>query len=388
MGRKRRVVAAGYAVGFPLGGQLWMMLHFLLGLRRLGHEVLFLEDTSDWAYPFDPFLGHATEDSTRCRSLAADFLGRHGLAGNWAYVSQIEGRTYGLPREDLLRYLRSADLFLNISGVCPLREEYLAPAVKAVIDTDPVFTQARADTHQWARDYLAAHDVCFTYGVNLPDGDRGAPLCGIDWKPLLPPVVLSEWPVAKGPGHGYTTVGTWETADRDMVVGGRRLSWRKSVKYEAMRELPAKLPGLRLELAMSGMKDAAPRFTASGWSVRDGLELSRDPFAYRDYLQGSRAEFTIAKDQNVVLKSGWFSDRSATYLASGRPVIVEDTGFGEYLPLGEGLFAFEGMDAAEAAIRAVEADPQKAGRAARRIAEEHFDSDIVLSGLLRELDLD
>ena len=387
MKRSLRIVVAGYAVGFPLGGQLWMMLHFLSGLRRLGHEVLFLEDTSDWAYPFDAELGHQTADSTRGRAAVDALFARHGLAGRWAYVSRIEDRLYGPDRASLDRYLAKADFFLNISGVLPLREEYLQAPVKAVIDTDPVFTQVRVATDAWTRDYYKAHDVCFTYGCNLPKGDTGVPLSDIAWKPLLPPVVLDLWPRGEGPGAGYTTIGTWEAKDRDVEVAGKKLSWRKNVKYEAILDLPGRLPGVPLGMAMSGMKDNAGRFAAAGWDVRDALVLSRDPDAYREYIRTSRAEFTIAKDQNVVLKSGWFSDRTATYLAAGRPAVIEDTGFGRYLPVGEGLFPFADAAGAVEAIGRVEADPLRAGQAARALAEEFFDSDKVLTGLLRECGL-
>ena len=382
-----RIVIAGFAIGFPLGGQLWMMLHFAEGLARLGHEVVFLEDTSDWAYPFDPFLGYNTSDSAPGRAIVDAMFREHGLQGRWAYVSQIEDRVFGMDRAELDRHLAEADFFLNISGVIPLKEEYLQAPVRAVIDTDPVFTQVKVANEAWSREYYKAHDVCFTYGMNLPAGKTGVPLSDIDWKPLLPPVVLDDWPRGQGPGALYTTIGTWDAADRAVDVGGRRLSWKKNVKYEAIRDLPSKLPGVPLGMAMSGMKENADRFRAAGWNVRDALVLSRDPEAYRDYIRNSRGEFTIAKDQNVVLKSGWFSDRTASFLAAGRPAVVEDTGFGEFLPVGQGLFPFEGAGAAGEALARIEADPVRAGNAARAIAEEFFDSDKVLAGLLRQCGL-
>jgi hypothetical protein len=387
MKRSLRILVAGFAVGFPLGGQLWMMLHYVHGLARMGHEVVFLEDTSNWAYPFDPVLGYNVTDSTRGRALLDRFFRQHGLAGRWAYVSEIEGKTYGMDRASLDRYLANADFFLNISGVLPLKEEYLRAPVKAVFDTDPVFTQVKVARDPWTREYYQAHDVCFTYGYNLPAGGTDVPLSGVDWKPLLPPVVLDLWPQGEGRGADYTTIGTWEAKDRDVEVAGKRLSWRKNVKYETMLDLPAKLRGVPLGMAMSGMAKDAGRFAAAGWHVRDALEISGDPDGYRDYIRGSRGEFTIAKDQNVVLKSGWFSDRTATFLAAGRPAIVEDTGFGQYLPVGEGLFSFDDADGAYRAIQAVEADPVRAGKAARELAGTYFDSDKVLAGLLSDCGL-
>ncbi len=388
MKRPLRIVIGGFAVGFPLGGQLWMMLHFAEGLARLGHHVVFLEDTSNWAYPFDPVLGYPVTDSSRGRQTVDAMFRRVGLEGRWAYVSEIEDKLYGMDRATLDRHLAEADFFLNVSGVLPPKEEYFQAPVKAVIDTDPVFTQIKVDRDAWTHDYYTAHDVCFTYGYNLPRGKTEVPLSDIDWKPLLPPVVLDEWPVGQGRGEAYSTIGTWEARDRDVEIGGRKLSWRKNVKYEAMLDLPSSLRDIPLAMAMGGMCDDAWRYANAGWAVRDALDVSRDLDVYREYIRGSRGEFTIAKDQNVVLKSGWFSDRTATYLAAGRPAVVEDTGFGEYLPVGEGLFPFEGREQAEAALRAAEADPVRAGKAAREIAGDYFDSDKVLAGLLRECGLD
>jgi len=159
------------------------------------------------------------------------------------------------------------------------------------------------------------------------------------------------------------------------------------VKYEAIIDMPRRLPGIALELTFSGMYDDALRYASHGWVVRDALVVSRDPWGYRDYIRNSRGEFTVAKDQNVKLKSGWFSERSASYLSAGRPVITEDTGFGSYLPTGEGLFAFETMDQAIAHIETIEADLDRHRRAARRIAEDHFESAKVLGQMLRTLDL-
>ena len=203
----------------------------------------------------------------------------------------------------------------------------------------------------------------------------------------MPPVILEEWIPLDAVGVGYTTIGSWDTKGRDIMFQGKPLSWRKSVKYEAIIDMPRRLPDVALELTFSGMHDDAPRFASHGWVVRDALVVSRDPWGYRDYIRNSRGEFTVAKDQNVRLRSGWFSDRSACYLAAGRPVITEDTGFGSYLPTGEGLFAFENMEQAIQIIKTLEADPSRHRHAARSIAAEYFDAKKVLSRLLRELDL-
>jgi hypothetical protein len=387
VGGHLKIVVAGFAVGFPLGGQLYMMLHYVLGLTRLGHEVIFLENTDDWASPFDPVLGYHTSDSSRGRAMVEALFANHGLEGRFVYDSELEGKLYGIKRADLNRFCADADLFLNISGICPLREPYMRCRTKAVIDTDPAVTQVRISRDAARRVYFAAHDAHFTYGLNIPSGRVGVPLSGFDWKPLLPPVLLDLWPVAHGSGQGYSTIGSWDAQGRDVEIGGRVLTWSKKKRYETLLRLPERLPGVPLMLAMSGMKKDAARYVEAGWEAPDGLEVSRDLDRYRDYIRSSRAELTVVKEVNATLKSGWFSDRSACYLASGRPVITGDTGFSTALPVGEGLFAFETLDEAMTAIKAVEAAPEKYGARARELAEEHFDAEKVLTGLLGELGL-
>ncbi len=382
-----KIVVAGFAVGFPLGGQLYSMLHYVLGLTRLGHDVIFLENTSDWASPFDPVLGYHTADSARGRAVVEALFARHGLKGRFVYDAELEGKLYGMGRADLNQFCAEADLFLNVSGVCPLREPYMRCRVKAVIDTDPGVTQVRITENASRRAYFAAHDAHFTYGLNIPSGNVGVPLSGFDWKPLLPPVQLDLWPAAPGAGEGYSTVGSWDAKGRDIEIGGRALSWSKRKSCEALLNLPSRLPGVSLLMAMSGMKKDAARYAAAGWETRDGLEVSRDVDRYREYIRSSRAELTVVKEVNAALKTGWFSDRSACYLASGRPVITGDTGFSSMLPMGEGLFAFETPEEAMAAVDIVETNPEGCGARAREIAEEYFDARKVLSGLLGRLGL-
>ncbi|MFZ5426855.1 MAG: glycosyltransferase [Thermodesulfobacteriota bacterium] len=382
--RKLKIVVGGYAVSFPLGGQVWMFMHYMKGLSRLGHDVVFIEDTAEWALPFDPIKGFPSADSTHGRRVVGEAFDRIGLGDRWAYNTIFENRLYGMDREELDRFCAEADLFLNVSGVIPLRESYMKAKVRAVIDTDPIFTQSKIAEDEWTRDYFKQHDVFFTWGHNIPTGSTGVPLSGIDYHPTRVPIVLDLWPNREGGGAGFTTIGNWDAKGRDIVHEGKKLSWRKCEKYEQIIDLPGKLPGVTLDLTMSGMEKDAERFAAHGWKVKNALELSRDIWAYHDYVLDSTAEFTVAKEQNIKLKSGWFSDRSASYLASGRPVIVEDTGFGTYLPVGEGLITFDGVENARAAIETVLSDYPKHRKAARKIAEDHFDSDKVLGQLLKD----
>ncbi|WP_243360477.1 glycosyltransferase [Fundidesulfovibrio terrae] len=381
--RKLKIVVGGYVVSFPLGGQVWMFMHYLEGLARLGHDVVFVEDTAEWALPFDPNKGYASADSSHGRMVVGEAFGKIGFTGRWAYNTIFENKLYGMEREDLDRFCAEADLFLNISGVIPLRDSYMKAKVRAIIDTDPIFTQSKIANDDWTRDYFKRHDVFFTFGHNIPTGSTGVPLSGIEYVPTRTPVVLDMWPHVEGPGTGFTTIGSWDAQGRDIVHEGKKLSWRKCEKYEQIIDLPSKLPGVTLDLTMSGMKDDAQRFAGHGWNVKDALVLSKDIWGYHDYILNSTGEFSVAKEQNIQLKSGWFSDRSASYLASGRPVIVEDTGFGTFLPVGEGLVTFEGVDNAKAAIESVLADYPRHRAAARNIAREFFDAETVLAHLLK-----
>jgi len=381
--RKLKIVVGGYVVGFPLGGQVWLIMHFLQGLSRLGHDVIFVEDTSNWAMPFDPYKGFATADSRHGRDVLEMALASCGLGGRWSYNSQFENRRYGIEEAELDRFCEGTDLFLNISGVIPLDERFLKAKVRAIIDTDPIFMQDKIANDAWTRDYFLAHDVAFTFGWNIPAGSTGVPLSGIEYMPTRVPVVLDRWKALDTPGTAFTTIGSWDSKGRDIVLDGKKLSWRKCEKYEQIIDLPSMLPGVTLDLTMGGLREDAKRFAEHGWNTRDALEISSDIWRYHDYIANSLGEFTVAKEQNIQLKSGWFSDRSATYLASGRPVIVEDTGFGTHLPVGEGLVTFEGVDHAKEAIELVMADYEKHRRAARRIAEEHFDASKVLFDLLK-----
>lgn len=388
MPRPLKILVAGYYIGFPLGGMGWMLMHYLAGLCRLGHEVVLVEDSSDWSYPFNPAEGTYGVDSAYGRASLERLLGHFQLPVRWAYHSAFENRSYGMPWEELDAYCSQADLLLNISGLIPLRETYRKCRVKALIDTDPVFFQVKGSRKASERAYYGAHDHFFTYGYNLPSGKTPVPLLDLAWHPIVPPIVTDFWEPLDTPGTAFTTVGSWDTKDRDIVLAGERYSWRKSTEYEKILDLPSRVPpGVSFELAYSGMEDDAPRYESFGWKVRHGYAVSMDFLGYQDYIRNSRGEFTVAKDQNIRLKSGWFSDRAVSYLAAGRPVITQDTGFGEYLPVGEGLFAFNTMDDILAAIDALEADPTRHRAAARRIAQDHFEATKVLGNMLREMDL-
>jgi hypothetical protein len=389
MPRPLKIVVSGYYVGFPLGGMGWMLGHWLLGLQRLGHELFFLEDAGDWTSPFNPLTREFGADSEYGRAALQKLLASLGLRIPWAYRSGLEQRTFGASQEEIDRWCASCDAFLNISGVIPLRESYMKAPCKVLIDTDPVWTMVKGERIPADYAYYLAHDAHFTFGCNLPLGKTPVPLLDIEWKPMLPPVVLDQWTPLDGPGTRYTTIGSWDARDREMRLAGETYSWRKSLEYEKIPNLPRKAPaGVQFELSCATMRPEEIRaYEARGWIISDALETSLDPLRYRDLIRASRGEFTVAKDLNIRLRSGWFSDRAACYLAAGRPVVNQDTGFDAYLPVGEGLFSWRTEADILDAVQAVEADYPRHRAAALRIAREYFDSDKVLSRMLKEIGL-
>ena len=225
----------------------------------------------------------------------------------------------------------------------------------------------------------------FSFGENLGGPDCGVPVERLTWLPTRQPVVLDLWDPVAGAGHAYTTVATWRNRN-DVVYAGETYTWSKDLEFAKVLDLARCRPG-PFELATSVDADIAARLRAHGWRLADALTVSRDAERYRAYIRGSRGEFTVAKDQNVRLRSGWFSDRSACYLAAGRPVITQDTGFGNVLPTGKGLFAFRDLDDVLAAMDAIETDDEGNRRAAREIAAEYFDAERVVGSLLERAGL-
>jgi hypothetical protein len=377
----------------PFAGVAWQVLHYLEGFRRLGYDVYYVEDTGDW--PFDPERNSVTADCTYPAKYIARLMEWCGLADRWAYRAAAQGgRAVGPAAPRLASLLRRADILVNLTGATVLRGEHLCVPVRIYLETDPVLPQLEvAEGRQSTIDLLAAHTHHFTYGENLGAADCGVPVGRFAYQPTRQPVVLDWWAAAADDppraGTLFTTVASWQQSGKDFRWRGETYTWSKHHEFLKFLELPRRA-GPRFELALApGGPEAAATFpdalallTAHGWCVRDALTLSRDVIPYRDYLRRSRGEFTVAKDQNVRLRSGWFSDRSACYLAAARPVITQETGFSKLLPTGEGLFAFTTMDDVLAAVDAIESDYEGNCRAAREIAHDHFAAERVLAHLL------
>jgi hypothetical protein len=380
-----RIVLAGYLVRNPLGGYAWQAAHYLLGLAALGHDVWFYEDTDHYAQAYDPRTNAVGEDYAYGVAAAGDFLARVGLGERWVFVDSLHGTAYGpaVGRADAL--LRDADLLVNLAGVNRIPVERRGGRPAAYVDLDPGVTQIKAESGDTLlRAILNEHQYLFTLGENIGTERSPLPTAGYHWHPTRCPVALAAWAGTFPPGAAYTTVGNWNAHGRDVTYRGETFRWRKRTEWMRFLDLPART-GARFEIAMdvASVPGDLPLLEAQAWTVVDPRSVSADPWRYRDYIRGSRGEFTVAKDLNVRLRSGWFSDRAACYLAAGRPVVEQDTGFGDVLPLGAGVHAFHTPHEAAAAIAAVERDWARASAHASSVARECFAAERVLAELLR-----
>jgi hypothetical protein len=386
-----KIVLLGIMTRHPVGGVIWQTLHYLEGLRRLGFDVHYVE--SGGHQPSALLVPDGGEDGDRS-AWAAAFLARTlealDLGDRWAFHAlHADGRCYGMSEGKLKESYRSAELIINLHGATLPTREQAETGRLVYLETDPVWIQIELYRGlKRTADFLDLHSSFFTFGENY-----GRQVCALpvdaryDFRPTRQPVVMDFWePNGTRPGSSFTTVGNWKQKWRDVEYRGEIYRWSKHHEFLKFLDLPTRT-GASFELALSPRgcdEEDRRRLEEAGWSVRNALDFSTDPVAYRSYIQRSLGEFTVAKDQNVRFRTGWFSDRSATYLASGRPVLTQDTGFGAVLPIGEGLIPFLTEDEAEAGVDALRSDYPRHARAAREIAREWFAHDVVLPRLLEE----
>ncbi|HEX8475249.1 MAG TPA: hypothetical protein VF666_14560 [Pyrinomonadaceae bacterium] len=375
-----RVVVLGYIVRGPIGGLAWHHLQYVLGLARLGHDVYFVEDSDDYPACYNPERDTINADPTYGLRFAADAFERLGLGERWAYYDAHRARWCGAAAGRILEICASADILLNVSGVNPLRPWLLNVPSRILVDTDPAFTQIRHLTDDAARQLAAQHTGFFSFAENIGRRDCSVPDDGFAWQPTRQPVVLDAWPVTDGRADAkWTTVMQWDSY-RAREWGGRRFGM-KSESFEAYMELPARA-GRIFELAIGSPTAPRARLESHGWTLRDPFRAAPDPWAYQRFIEQSKAEWSVAKAGYVVSRSGWFSERSAAYLTSGRPVVTEETGFSAWLDADAGLLAFDTPDQALAAIEEVNRRYDVHCRAARDVAAEFFDARKVLPHLL------
>jgi hypothetical protein len=401
--KSRRIVVLGTLAGNPYAGMAWMTMQVTAGLARLGHDVTYLETTSDW--PYDPERKAKLPSSEYAAAYLARVTSSFGLGDRWAYRrSYADGAWLGPAAATAEQWLSEADAVLNVAGATSLAEDGLSATNLVLFGTDPVVHELRyAEGNDAVVRLVDEHGACVTYGENI-----GTPASPVPPLPKLAartrqPVLLDLWEGPPPDRDAFTTVSNWKQLGLDMTFRGETYRWSKHHELLRFIDLPTHVDA-PLEIAMNLEErpvydekgnEAVPAFgleadehellESHGWRLVPAQHFTMDPWPYRDYVRSSRGEFSVARDLNVRLSSGWFSERSACYLGAGRPVITQDTGFGTVLPTGEGLFAFREMDDILAAFEAVASDYERHSRTARSIAEDYFRAETVLARLLADL---
>jgi hypothetical protein len=378
------VIAGSLAQKPGHGGHTWVFLQYLLGFRRLGWDVLFLDQLAP-ASCIDAAGRPCPPEEAPGLCHLRDVLGRFGLGEAFSVIYSRGERFLGLPRPQVLEQARNAAFLLNVMGFLG-QEEVLAAARRRVfLDIDPGFGQMWRELG--LSDPFRGHDDFVTIGEKVGRPGCEIPTCGLSWVTTPQPVVLEHWPVRSGTGEGaFTSVASWRGAYGPLEYGGKTYGLRVH-EFRRFASLP-RLTGERFHLALdihpSDGKDLA-LLAEGGWSLVDPRTAAGDPWKYQDFVQRSRAEFMVAKNMYVQSRSGWFSDRSICYLASGKPVLAQDTGLEDLYPRDRGLLTFGTPDEAVARVGELAHDYARHARAARAIAEEYFDSDKVLARLLGKL---
>lgn len=380
-----RIIVTGLVGQYAFGGVAWDYLQYVEGFRSLGHDVWYLEDTETW--PYDPINNTVSASCEYNVGYLRGVMDKLGLGDRWIYRNCPDASYHGVTGVAATQICASADLFVNVSGCGWLRPEYAAIPKKIFIDSDPMFTQVGLLAAGAAvRDRVQAHDFHFTFAEHIGAGDCRVPAAGFRWFPTRQPVVLDWWTPSDAPPRDvWTTVMNWvsyKPCEHDGDTWGQ-----KDVELETFMSLPGRTTQ-KIELACGrgpGNKRPTDRLLQNGWTIIEPDEHLPDPWTYRDYLRGSKGEWSIAKEGYVKSRSGWFSCRSACYLALGRPCVLQDTGWSAHYPTGAGLRAFRTMDEAVAGLEAVAGDYAAHSRAARRVAEECFDARKVLGAMLEAI---
>jgi hypothetical protein len=382
-----KIIVFGILFFYPLAGVTYQFLHYLIALRRLGYDPYYVEDSARWIY--DPQLNDMSPDASGNIQMVLPALQAHGFSDRWCFRGNYEGGgCFGLTESQLKQLYREADGFLNVTGAQEIREEHRAIRRRIYVESDPFVAQVKlAKEDRGMIDLLAAHDSHFSFGENLGAPDCTVPTGTFPWLSTRQPVVLELWTGNPVGGEVYNTITTWHNKGKDIDWQGDRWYWTKDREFEKFLTLPKQRPGLQFELAATVDAQVRERLLQHGWQQRDSLQISRDANHYRQYIQTARGEFTVARDQYVRPRTGWFSDRTACYLAAGRPVITQETGFSRNLPSGRGLFGFQTMDDVLEAIDRIESDYAGHCRAAREVAAEYFEATKVVGSLLERAGL-
>jgi len=387
-----RIVVTGLIGQYAFGGVTWDYMQYVLGFRALGHDVWYLEDTSAWAY--DPVKQEPSADCSHNIGYLERVMHEFDMGDRWIYRNGADGTYHGVrDAADAEAILSSADVLANVSGACWLRPVTEAIPLKLFLDGDPMFTQvglANDPDSEYAR-RVKAHERHYSFGLNLGRPGCEVPTVGLTWRPTVQPIALDWWQrtlMPPGSGHvaadAWTTVMNWASYAPKEFAG--KTYGQKDIEFAKCLDLPSLTPE-KFVLAMGqGVGQGRPTalLEEKGWTIIEPDIHLPDYASYHDFLSNSKGEWSIAKNGYVRSRSGWFSCRSACYLAAGKPVVVQDTGWTDHLPSGEGVIAFSTPEEAAAAIDRIAADYPSHSLAAQAYAAEHFDAKTVCAGLLEE----
>jgi hypothetical protein len=380
------IIILGLLGQFPLAGIAWQLVHHLVGLQRLGFDMYYIEDTG--TAPYDPRVKSLVYDCSYSVEFINTVLQHVGLENAWAYRDGLHDQWYGLSESQVREIATHAVCAINLCGASNPAAMTCRPQGKLIyLETDPVLYQVRlAEGEATARQFLALHDAHVTYGENLGERDCPIPLPCFAWKKTRPPVVLDLWQSClDSPGRRFTTIATWHNRGKDLTFQGQTYYWSKHLNFLAVADLPRRSSQeLELGVEIDDTKELE-EFRRGGWILTNPLSVSHKMDVYREYIHASRGEFTVSKDAVVRTKSGWFSDRSVCYLAAGRPVVTQETGFSKFIPTGNGLFGFRSPDDAQAALETINSNYPHHSQAASEIANEYFAAEKLLGRMLHDV---
>ncbi len=387
--QKITIVCAGYIVGYPLAGMVLHSLNYVLGLKKLGYDVYFLEDSQDEIRAYNPIKNSVSSDYSYGVHYLQELMSKHGLSNKWLYRDIPNDIYYGLNKKQAAHLFKKADLFINLSGYTPHRKEYMQIKNTCFIDTDPGFTQIKLiENPEQLKEVKLFYDNFFTFGQGIVHRTSSIPDLGIAWKGTVQPIFMDFWkneirPVKKGK---FTTIMNWKSYEslkyKKMILGA------KDVEFMKYMNIPQKAHDVfEVVLGSNNFKEGSSFLRDHGWSVKKAVSTTLAISSYADYVNKSKAEFSVAKNGYVATQTAWFGDRSAYYLAAGKPVILEETGFSKYIPTGKGLFSFSTEAEAVRAVKEVNDHYEYHCREARKMALKYFDSGIVLEKLIRDCKL-
>jgi len=373
------IIFSGNIGRFPIGGNAWVNMNYLLGLHGLGHEVFYVEECGEESWVYNWETEEVTTELDYPTAYVRDCLWPIGFESRWIY--RAGDRSVGMPIDAFRSICSKADLLIVLASPLDVwREEYDWPGRHIYIDLDPGFTQFRLI----GGDHLLVNTVnrcerLFTIGQRIDATDCTIPKAGRHWLRTLVPISLPHWSLAEDmPAIHFSTIMQWRSY-KEVVYNGVRYG-NKDKEFPGFVHLPS-LTSQPFRIAMTG--GHPEELIRNGWEVDIGWRMTQTPGSYREFIKRSRAEFAVAKQAYVSTKGGWFSDRSICYLASGRPVLVQDTGVSDWLPTGKGLLTFRDVPEALRGIEIINSDYEHHRLAARRLAEQYFSADRVLMSLLQ-----